>query len=419
MPRSFAITCLALCALSSSAYATEATFAPLGDLEGGIFRSFAYAVSADGSVIVGESVSAHGYEAFRWESGGMTGLGLPTGLAASSVARGVSADGAIVVGWDQLGNYSHPFRWTVADGKLPLGFLDPAHEATSPYGISADGSVIVGRGEAGGTVEAFRWEDGAFSGLGDLPGGNVASEGMAVSADGSVVAGFGRSGSGTEAFRWTAIDGMQGLGDLPGSAFGSSAFAVSGDGQTIAGWSNASAGTEAFRWSAATGMVSLGVLPDAQHFSIARGMSADGTIIVGESKGSANRTVFVWDPAHGMRDLARLLVDHFEVDLTGWQLRQAMAVTPDGRTIVGWGRNPQGDYEAWRVQFRCAENPADDDHDGDFDLDDFARFQACTTGAGDVGTTFDPFLCGCFDVNGDRSIDRADFDAVEPSFSGP
>src|SRR5262245_54599789 len=46
-----------------------ADFVPLGDLPGGLFLSRASGVSADGSVVVGESVSASGFEAFRWTPG--------------------------------------------------------------------------------------------------------------------------------------------------------------------------------------------------------------------------------------------------------------------------------------------------------------------------------------------------------------
>ena len=33
--------------------------------------------------------------------------------------------------------------------------------------------------------------------------------------------------------------------------------------------------------------------------------------------------------------------------LTGWTLNQATGVSADGRSIVGFGRNPAGNTEAW------------------------------------------------------------------------
>jgi hypothetical protein len=60
---------LALAAVLSALLAgspARADFIPLGDLPGGIiFFSEAIGVSADGSVVVGSSISASGIEAFR------------------------------------------------------------------------------------------------------------------------------------------------------------------------------------------------------------------------------------------------------------------------------------------------------------------------------------------------------------------
>jgi probable HAF family extracellular repeat protein len=78
---------LVLMTQAPSAHAEAvATFQGLGDLAGGSFSSFAIGVSADGSVVVGQGLSASGSEAFRWTSGtGMVGLGdLPGGLFFSS-----------------------------------------------------------------------------------------------------------------------------------------------------------------------------------------------------------------------------------------------------------------------------------------------------------------------------------------------
>ena len=91
----FAIAAL----LPGVAHATAPSFQGLGDLPGGIFDSRAFGVSADGSVVVGESSSASGTEAFRWTSGGgIAGLGDLPGGGFSSRANAVSGDGSVVVG---------------------------------------------------------------------------------------------------------------------------------------------------------------------------------------------------------------------------------------------------------------------------------------------------------------------------------
>ena len=66
----------------------------LGDLPGGVFESFGFAVSADGSTIVGRGSSNSGTEAFRWTSAGMVGLGDLQGGTFHSQAKGVSGDGS-------------------------------------------------------------------------------------------------------------------------------------------------------------------------------------------------------------------------------------------------------------------------------------------------------------------------------------
>jgi len=183
----------------------------LGDLPGGIFRSEAMGVSGDGSVVVGESSSTSGGEAYRWEAGTMIGL-----------------------------------------GDLPGGIFD-----SFARGVSGDGSVVVGGGHSASGGEAFRWEAGQMTGLGDLAGGNFYSYAQDVSVDGSVVVGNSYSASGIEAFRWED-DVMTGLGDLTGGEFGSNAFGVSGDGSVVVGYSaSALLGQEAFIWDADNGMRSL------------------------------------------------------------------------------------------------------------------------------------------------------------------
>jgi len=55
----------------------------------------------------------------------------------------------------------------------------------------------------------------SFMPLGDLAGGDFASDALGVSADGSVVVGSSSSALGfSEPFRWTSEGGMVGLGDL-------------------------------------------------------------------------------------------------------------------------------------------------------------------------------------------------------------
>ncbi|HLA64031.1 MAG TPA: T9SS type A sorting domain-containing protein, partial [Rhodothermales bacterium] len=214
----------------------------------------------------------------------------------------------------------------------------------------ADGAVVVGMGQSAAGTEAYRWTQATgMVGLGDFSGGSFNSEAADVSADGAVVVGRGQSASGSEAFRWTAASGLVGLGDLPGGTFSSAAAGVSADGAVVVGsGSSGGAGTEAFRWTAATGMVGLGFLPGHDR-SEALGVSADGAVVVGVSSTAAERRAFVWTAATGMRDLKTALQADFGLDLTGWTLNAAYAVSDDGTIIVGSGTNTQGAELAYRA----------------------------------------------------------------------
>ena len=344
-----------LCVFISPSFASN--FIGLGYSLGGSYYS-PTSVSADGSVVVGYANSSFGSEAFQWsQSTGMVSLGfLPGGV--TSYAAGVSADGSVITG-SSLGQ---TFRWSQATGMVGLGLT--GGYSNFGQGISADGSVIVGnKGPYPG--EAFRWtSETGFVGLGYLPG-DTESYASSVSADGNVVAGWSRlEGSRIEAFRWSSSTGMVGLGDFPGSNFWSISHGVSADGSVVVGISDGAGyfGHEAFRWTEATGMVSLGYLPSGCQYSEARAVSADGAIVVGAGYSSCLSgnviAASIWDAAHGMRSIKSVLQNDYNIDMSGWDLREAFAVSADGRTIVGIGTNPSGLDEAWLAQIDPVPLPA-------------------------------------------------------------
>jgi probable HAF family extracellular repeat protein len=169
--------------------------------------------------------------------------------------------------------------------------------------------------------------------LGTLGGDE--SVALGVSADGSVVVGWAHNAAGqARAFRWTAAGGMQDLGTLGGDW--STARGVSADGSVVVGSARNAAGQgRAFRWTEARGMQDLGTL--GGDWSAAYGVSADGSVVVGYAHNAAGQErAFRWTAASGMEDLnityAHLLTD-------GSVLREAYAISPDGRYIVGRGYN--------------------------------------------------------------------------------
>jgi probable HAF family extracellular repeat protein len=343
-----------LASLVPGAALAEAHFQGLGFLPDKFPTTQAYGVSGDGGVVAGLG-SAAPRSAFRWtEAGGIEDLGSLGGTFFRSDAWDVSEDGATVVGSSLGPDGVEAYVWTEAGGMVGLGDLPGGDFSSSALGISADGSVVVGAAAGLQNFEAFRWTQATgMVGLGDLPGGIASSQADGVSADGAVVVGYGSSPEGFEAFRWTEADGMVGLGDLPGGFFSSDATAASADGSVVVGFSRSAEGFEAFRWTEAEGMVGLGDLPGGSFSSKAHGVSADGSVIVGEgSQGpgggaTPGTTAVVWTAADGPRSLKEILEVDFGLDLGDWHLVQALDVSGDGRSIVGWGTNPDGLDEAW------------------------------------------------------------------------
>jgi probable HAF family extracellular repeat protein len=323
----------------------EPVFLGLGSLDDSPSAvSRAFAVSADGTTVVGGSASDLGYEAFRWTfDGGMVGLGdLPSGRF-SSEARDVSADGSVIVGQGASADSNmEAFRWEggVMSG---LGDLLGGSAYSEAAAVSWDGTVVVGGSSVdSGGWEAFRWtsEDGIV-GLGDFPGGELYSKAWDVSADGSVVVGTGSHGEPNyEAFRWTPVTGLVGLGDLPGGHDFSAASAVSSSGAVVIGSSEAEAGLMAYRWTQDEGMIALGMFsPEA--------MTADTSTMVGRGSYNGVNQVIIWNEVTGLRGLHGLLETDFGLNLDGWTLEYARGISADGTVIVGTGINPRGYDEGW------------------------------------------------------------------------
>ena len=399
---------------AGAAMAVEPGFQGLGDLAGGTPFSEAYAISADGSSVVGYSSSTPGFQAYRWRSaGGMLGLGDLSGGAFSSIGLGASANGNVVVGRGLGNNGNEACRYEAGSfvalgGTIAGGFLGSQASA-----CSAEANVIVGAREiAGFQREACRWvKVGAnytLQGLGDISGGQVFSIANGCSSDGSVVVGSGSSATTSEAFRWTQSGGMVSLGTLgfegaSGEAY-SEANACSADGSVVVGVSASPTESLAFVWTTSTGvMAPLGDFAGGAVESNALSCSADGRIIVGYGTSGVGQHAMIWTPRSGIQDLQTKLAAA-GVNLTGWTLRQATGISADGTSICGIGVNPQGLSEGWVATLPLACD-ADFNGDGFLDFTDFDDFVVAFE-AGSASADF----------NADGFLDFTDFDAFVSSF---
>jgi probable HAF family extracellular repeat protein len=225
------------------------------------FGSTAYAASSGGVVIAGiREGEVTIYEACRWRTGSIEGLGYLGGSAASSVSLAITPDASVIVGNSESARGVEAFRWQdgvmVALGDLNEGapFANSSANAVTP-----DGQTIVGYGAVGNgqSLRAVRWVGGVIQDLGELPGGPELGSALGVSASGRVVVGYGTvAGGATEAFIWTPQRGMISLKSYLVNTLGiagvsgwtlSVATGISADGTVICGYGRNTAGaTEGF-----------------------------------------------------------------------------------------------------------------------------------------------------------------------------
>jgi uncharacterized membrane protein len=344
------LTLLAFCCcslLAQSALAIVGTdgvtsFTPLGLNGGAAHSSYAYAVSADGSVVAGTLIRNDNfdYKAFRWTAAdGMALLpDLPYGRGASG-ASGISADGGVIVGGGVIDNSGgDAVRWTA-----PSYSISPFLENSSAVAASADGSIIAGVRTTGGHTQSYRWTEAG--GAIDIAPSTYDSQPTGMTPDGSLIVGYVYVGNTYRGYRWTSATGDILLEDLPGGLNFSQALAVSGDGWVVVGFSSSDRNNngEAVMWDA-SGVHPLFDGPFGPYPGTisATGVSYDGSVIVGQYETGA----FIWDANNGVHNLQSTLSGR-GIDMTGWLLTKPTAISSDGRTIVGFGTNPLGQTEGW------------------------------------------------------------------------
>lgn len=355
-----------------------------------------HGISWDGSVVVGQVVLPPSTvpQAFRWsELGGFALLTDLPGGTLFSEARAVSADGQIMVGSASsaasAASASSSAEATLWNGATPpLGAGDITREvANDPFNsyfsaVSADGAVAAGMGtyktatSSSTFLSPVRWTAGSgYQELGDLPGGGVSGESRGISADGAIVVGYSNSTyldgpsstSRAQGFRWTEATGMVGLADMTPTFTSrvtnrnSTAQAVSADGSTIVGYwveeqkEFSSNKIESQRFHAViwndSGVVPLGQLAfgTGSRYSFARAASGDGRMIVGMASvnfASIAYEAMIWRQGVGMRSLHAELAPYWNLNIPG-KLKDATAISADGHTVGGTGKDEFGKEFAW------------------------------------------------------------------------
>lgn len=354
-------------------------FAGVGEVPGGLTQSSLQCLSPEGRFSGGASQvepTGFGFTAFLWsQDRGLEDIGSPPNTQGypSAALTALASQATAGAGWvftSKDPDDREAFLWSPAAGFEVLGDLPGGNTDAFAWAISADARSVVGHGtyDNSGFYHAWRWtrETGMVD-MGTLPGAiNDHSLALAVSADGSVIAGASYSPAGFEAFSWTIDGGMVGLGDLPGGGFSSGVTDITPDGRVLAGYGQVDGDIwEGARWVDGGPIERIGGLPGMHTFPAS--VSADGKMIVGYASPldfSASEAV-IWTEAAGWRLMADVLMDDYGLgaEIAGWTLGGCRGISNDGRTISGWGYNPDGNEEGWVVSLgeRCP---------GDFNQDD-------------------------------------------------
>lgn len=242
-------------------------------------------MSADGSVTIGTRQVSGEQQACFWNASGViTMLGYLPGHNVS-VPYEVSADGSVIVGesynTSDLFNTERGFRWTAATGMVNLGVVGTA-TGSRAFGVSDDGTVVAGALQKPSNSDAFRWTS-----AGGMVEMTFMYNATGVSGDGNTIIGInGALGSSSYFCYWTAAGGLvtpDGNPTDPTDSKGTFVDGVSSDGTHFVGYSY---GTDVLPWLYVVSTVTAKTLTDAELYFAPTGGFVDFT-------NDANRRLFV------------------------------------------------------------------------------------------------------------------------------
>ncbi|MFI4871428.1 MAG: GC-type dockerin domain-anchored protein [Phycisphaerales bacterium JB061] len=389
-------------------------------------------ISADGSVIVGNTTNDGLYQQARWtEATGFVLLGQATGpvFGTGAGAPQVSNDGTVISSTiaSKDNSYITAGLWTEGQGwqemfppLLPEQILLDLSYGSS-WALSGDGSTTAGlywRDRlkfGGGSAHAFSWN--ATDGAVDLGGSSdaLSSRVNGLNLDGSVAVGWEAVPFGY----WQATVWVNGVKTrLVDVEAWVEARAVNDDGTVVVGWTidEAINTSTACKWTwdgANWNEELLGLLPGTPigpsgGRSFASAVSGDGSVIVGTNRFIDNGpfslpTGFIWTESTGMIGVEDFLADHGISLPAGFQIDGLTGITQDGTKIIGIGSYPASYPDYWSIlidlgdTFDCL---ADVNGDGDVTPTDFTAWVSA----------FNNNLPEC-DQNGDGSCTPTDFSA--------
>jgi uncharacterized membrane protein len=234
-------------------------------------------------------------------------------------------------------------------GAMPCGTL-----LSGAYGVNGDGSLAVGllwRAQIC-HANAGTWDlvnGGPATVLPSLIDG-PATRANAVNADGSVIVGWQDQLTGERtAAKW--VNGVPELILTDTGDFNGEAQAVSADGNTIVG-GGYQFGDLAWIWRNGEGVRPIGMSNNGHNKGsfTALGVSDDSKTVIGFVRKGINTRAFIWRQGSGASYVDTLLAKHGVVIPEGWSLNSAAVLSANGKTVYGWGFNPDSRIEMFRVE---------------------------------------------------------------------
>jgi len=328
---------------ASSVMAGPPSFQPLGDLPGSGYFSQATSVSDDGRYVGGHSEGMlDGFTPIIWDGLSPQILSMPSGFNSGAYINDISGDGQSAVAIAPGSDGFRGIHWDASG--TPTVLNSPPSTFSALIGIDYDGDT------AGGFVnQSFFPKDEL------LIEANVraASAVIGVTNDGSTFVGYGNDGQRVPVM-WDQANGFQVLSSVPSGTGAGTATNIAVNGGTIVGslGTNSSPQNPAY-WDPA-GIAHLINLNPGYTVGQAAATTADGSIIVGnwredDFSDELGSLAFIWDEVNGARPLQDVLTNEFGIALGDWTLNTVTDITPDGRTLVGTGLNPDGNLEAYKV----------------------------------------------------------------------
>ena len=309
--------------------------------------ALAYAVGANGFVVGGAFYHPLGKgPALHWmPTSAVTNIGGSSVMALSRDGKtlvGTAYDGR---GLEQAAIWAGGTSWRLL-GSVRANAQPCDDLLSGAFDANADARVIVGLAWDGcGYARAFRWEEATgMVDLGSLSGNSTRAND--VSGDGRVIVGWEQAANGfREAVKW--VDGREQRLVGPSGAFMGEALATNSNGSLITGTNcdttHPDLAQAAWTWSASAGVTCYLVerplwAPNLPYQAYMHATSDDGRVIGGSLSFGLDSESVVWFDSETvfLRDYLR---DHGVPDaFRDWyNTGQITDVSPDGRTLVGWG----------------------------------------------------------------------------------